>query len=364
MNRVEAQVRRFDRFQQRHRVLAIPWAVLQKSGNDGAGKLASRVAYHGLFSVFPLLLLFTTILGFVLHDDPNLQHHILDTALADFPIIGQQLRHNAHSLTGSALGLAVGIGGTVYGTFGLAQSTQAALNTVWNIPYVKWPNYFMRRLRGLAIFGVLGLAMLVSGALSAYAQQISGVGRPLGYAGSVLVNFSVFAIAFVVLTAEHLRLREVWLGVVLATAFWQVLFSVGSWYVGRELRHATPTYGFFAIVIALLSWMYLAAQLTLVAAEINVVLKHHLWPRSITQPPLTDADRRTFARLAAMEVRRPEYGVDLHLNPSADEDPLVEYEAASQSGDRGSKGSAPGGRLGGEAGTPRSPGGGQEAAGG
>lgn len=322
MNPIESWVRRFDHFQQSHVVLAFPWAVMQKAGNDQAGAFAARVAYYGLFALFPLLLLLTTLLGFVLEGNPHLQHQILNTALANFPIIGDQLKKSAHSLTGSGLGLAIGLAGTIYGTFGLGQSVQEAMNSVWNIPYVKWPNYFLRRLRALIIFAILGLAVLGAGALSTYSGHISGVGSYVSYAGSVVINFCVFLAAFIVLTAEPLKFRDVWLGVVLSTLFWQVLLAVGTWYVAHSLSHASPTYGFFAIVIALLSWMYLVAQFTLMAAEINVVLKYRLWPRTITQPPLIEGDRRTFARLAAQQVRRPEYGVDVEFKPAANEDPL------------------------------------------
>lgn len=326
MNRVEALVRRIDRFQQAHVVLGFPFAVLQKSGNDRAGALAARMAYHGLFSLFPLLLLLTTILDLVLQGNSHLRHQVMNSALGHFPVIGDQLRKNTHSLGGSGVGLAVGIAGTIYGTFGLAQSSEAAMNTVWNIPYVKWPSYVFRRLRGLALFGVLGLAVLVSGAMATFAGQISGLYQPLSYAGSVLIDFAVFMAVFLVLTAESLRWREVLVGVALATIFYQVLLAVGTWYMGHEIRHFSSTYGFFAVVIALLSWMYLIAQLTLMAAEINVVLKYRLWPRSITQPPLTGADRLTFARLAAMQTRRPEYDVGVLFKPSADHDPLEKGE--------------------------------------
>ena len=104
--------------------------------------------------------------------------------------------------------------------------------------------------------------------------------------------------------------------------FWQTLQLVGSWYVGRELQHATETYGFFGIVIVLLAWIYLGAQFFLLAAEINVVKRYHLWPRSMTQPPLTVADRAVFERLARMEVRRGEVEVKVAFTPEADFDPL------------------------------------------
>jgi uncharacterized BrkB/YihY/UPF0761 family membrane protein len=101
VNAFERIVRRVDRFQQRHAVVAFPWAVAQKFGNDRAGALATRIAYHGLFSVFPLLLLFTTALGFALDGHPDLRRDVLDSALGDFPIIGTQLRTGSTELTGS-----------------------------------------------------------------------------------------------------------------------------------------------------------------------------------------------------------------------------------------------------------------------
>ena len=104
---------------------------------------------------------------------------------------------------------------------------------------------------------------------------------------------------------------------------WEALQLIGTWYVTRGLAHASPTYGVFAVVITLLSWLYLGSQLVLWAAEINVVLRYRLWPRSVTQPPLTRADRLVFRRLAQMEVRRPEEQVSASFTDAADEDPLA-----------------------------------------
>ena len=103
--------------------------------------------------------------------------------------------------------------------------------------------------------------------------------------GSLVVNFGLILLAFNLTTADAVKWRDIYFGAALATVFWQSLQLIGSWYIGRELQHATNTYGFFAIVIVLLSWIYLGAQLFLLAAEINVVKRFRLWPRSMTQPP-------------------------------------------------------------------------------
>ncbi len=325
INWMERQVRRADRFQQRHTVIGFPWAVVQKFGNDQAGSKAALMAYYGLFALFPLLLLLTTILGFLLAGNPGLHERLIDSALGNFPVIGDQLRSSVHPLQGNTVALVIGIAGTLYGSFGIAMASQNAMNTVWNIPYVRWPGFLKRYLRALGIIGLLGLASVSSTALAAFATAVAhgGGATVLAIGASLVVNFGLFMLAFMVLTAEPLRPREVAVGAIFATVFWQALQLIGTWYVTRGLHRASPTYGFFAVVITLLSWLYLGSQLTLWAAEINVVLRYRLWPRSVTQPPLTEADRAVYARLVQTEIRRPEVQVSTSFTAAADEDPLA-----------------------------------------
>jgi YihY family inner membrane protein len=320
----ERQVRRIDRFQQRHIVLAFPWAVMQKFGNDQAGGKAALMAYYGLFALFPLLLLLATILGFVLAGNAALREQMINSAVRKIPVIGDQISSQVHPLEGNSAALIVGIIGTIYGSLGIGFAAQNAMNTVWNIPFVRWPNIWKRYLRTFGVIGLLGLGVVGSTALSVFATAIAnGVAATVfSVAGSFLVNLGLFLLAFMVLTAEPLRPRDVAVGVVTAAVFWQALQLIGTWYVARGLANASPTYGVFAVVITLLGWLYLGSQLTLLAAEINVVLRYRLWPRSVTQPPLTRADKLTLARLARMETRRPEQVVSTYFTDAADEDPL------------------------------------------
>jgi YihY family inner membrane protein len=320
----ERQIRRADRFQQRHAVLAFPWAVMQKFGNDQAGGKAALMAYYGLFALFPLLLLLATVLGFVLAGNAALREQMINSALGHIPVVGDQLRSEVHPLEGSNTALIIGIIGTIYGSLGIGFAAQNAMNTVWNIPFVRWPNIWKRYLRTFAVIGLLGLAVLSSTALTTFGTTIANsvAATVFSIVGSLLVNLGLFLLAFMVLTAEPLRPRDVAVGVVCAAVFWQTLQLIGTWYVARGLAQASPTYGVFAIVITLLSWLYLGSQLTLLAAEINVVLRYRLWPRSVTQPPLTRADRLTLTRLAQMETRRPEQVVTATFTGEADRDPL------------------------------------------
>ena len=320
----ERQVRRADRFQQRHAVIGFPLAVFQKFGNDQAGAKATLMAYYGFFALFPLLLLFATVLGYVLPDDPALRARLLDSALRNFPVIGDQLRSEVHPLGGSTTALVISIIGTLYGAFGIGLSSQNAMNSVWNIPFVRWPDFWRRYARTLGFIVLLGLPTVASTVLVTIATTVhSGTGvTVIVTVGAAVINFAVFLLAFMLLTADPLGVPDVALGALCATVFWQVLERIGIWYVDRELRNASTTYGEFAVVIVLLSWLYLGSQLTLWAAEINVVVRYRLWPRSLTQPPLTEADRLVFERLVQMEVRRPEVEAATLFTDEADWDPL------------------------------------------
>jgi len=320
----ERQIRRLDRIQQRYAVFGFPFAVFQKFGNDQAGAKATLMAYYGFFALFPLLLLFATILGFLLPDNPQLQSSLINSALANFPVIGEQLRSAVHPLEGNTGALVIGIIGTIYGAFGIGLSAQNAMNSVWNIPFVKWPSFWFRYARALAFIFLLGVPTVAATVLTTIATVVrSGTHVTLiALIGSAAINFIVFVVGFMLLTAEPLGVRDVWLGALCATVFFQALQLFGTWYINRQLHNASATYGVFAVVITLLSWLYLASQLTLWAAEINVVARYRLWPRSITQPPLTKADRLVFQRLVRMEVRRPEVEAATEFTEQADFDPL------------------------------------------
>ena len=213
-NAIERTIRRLDRFQQAHSTLGFPWAVLQKFGNDQATSRAALIAYYGLFAIFPLLLLFTTILGYVLHDNEALRKDLVNGALGNFPIIGTQLQSETHTLQGSGAALVIGAVLLLYGAFGLGQATQAGMNAVWNVPYVRRPNFVVRYARALGVLVLLALSTIGSTVLTGFAT-LAGHGRAataILIVGSTLLNFVLIMAAFKVMIAAPLRLREIVLG--------------------------------------------------------------------------------------------------------------------------------------------------------
>src|ERR1700746_968432 len=92
MNVVDRLLRPMDRSAPRRAWCAFPYAVNKKFGDDQAGNLAALLAYYAFLSIFPLLLVFTTVMAYVLRGNPHLQQRILHSALVEFPVVGDQLK--------------------------------------------------------------------------------------------------------------------------------------------------------------------------------------------------------------------------------------------------------------------------------
>jgi YihY family inner membrane protein len=335
LDRARRLLFRMDRYQQRNRALAVPFAVVRKFGDDQAGNLAALLAYYGFFSLFPLLLVMVTVLGFVLAGQPELQQRIVHSTLAQFPVIGDQIEHDIHSIQGSGLALAVGLIGTLWAGLGITQQAQNAMNIVWGLPRKQWPSFWMRLARGFGILLVLGLGAVAATVLSGLGTVpgLPVVGRTLPFLGTLVLNLLLFMFAFRVLTAPRRPWRELLPGTVVAGAGWSVLQVVGGYYVTHSIKSASQVYGTLALVIGLLSWLYLGAQLFLYSAELNVVLVKRLYPRSLMPPPLTEGDKRVLEELAKAEERRPEVHVDVAFRP-----PPAEGEPERPAGEDGEPG--------------------------
>jgi YihY family inner membrane protein len=310
------RLRAADRFQQRHRWLGFAAAVIKKFGDDGAGQLAALIAYYGFFALFPLLLVFVTVLGFVLEGNPSAQASVLHSTLSQFPIIGEQLEHNVHSLTGSPVGLAIGVVGSLLAGLGITGAAQNAFNQVWYVPRKQRPNFLKWRVRGVALIVALGALTIVSTVVAGYVTVggHSAAAIVSGVSVALVVNLLLFFTAFRLLTARDVLTRDLLPGVVVAALLWQILQHIGGYYVEHVVRHAKETSGLFAFVLGLLSWLYLGAQVTLLAAEVNVVRARRLWPRSFFSPPLLEADRRTLRSLAEVEERVDEENVEVSFD--------------------------------------------------
>lgn len=303
----------FDRLQQRHAVTAFPVAVVKKFGDDRGSHLAALITYYGLLAVFPLLLVFVTVLGFVLDGNEGLRRDLTDSALADFPVIGTQLRRNVQALSGQGGGFVFGLLVLLWGALGVAHSAQHAMAEVWNVPVRARPGLVPRVGRSVLLLvtmavGVIGTTLL-SGVVAALTDGVLAV--LAGVLVALTLNVPLYLAGLRILTGAEVPTRDLVPGAVLAGVAWTGLQYLGSWLVTRQLEHASELYGFFAIVLGLTFWIYLGAQILVYASEVNAVRARHLWPRSVQPPPLTSADERTLAARAKAEERHPEQHVDV-----------------------------------------------------
>ncbi|MGH9034512.1 MAG: YihY/virulence factor BrkB family protein [Acidimicrobiia bacterium] len=323
---------RIDAVQRCRPLLAFPFAVLKKFGDDRASRLAALVSYYGFFSLFPLLLVLTTGLGFVLSGNEELRREVVATILRQFPEMGGRIERSVGSLRGSGFGLAVGVAGLLWTGMGVMSALQDAMNTVWGVPIKRQPNFWKKRLVALTMLALLGLGFLAASLLTNLGriEHLAGFGAG-GTVLSVLFDFALFLLAFRVLTERRdLGWAAFVPGAAVGAVGWFVLQWLGGFYVASAVRGASATYGFFAVMLGLLSWMHVLAQWVVFSAEVNVVHHDHLWPRTFFGDTLRERDREALIRYAKVEERYPEQVIDVRF---ADEQPGLRY-APDHDGDR------------------------------
>lgn len=305
MDRLRALLRSVDAYQQRHPVLAVGWGVQRKFSEDQASNLASLIAYYAFFSIFPLLLAATTVLGYVLQGNPSLRHTIDSSWIGQFPIIGSSLGKGG-GLKGNGAALAVGVVLALWSGFGVAKMAQSAFNTVYDVPMVDRPNFLRKTARAAGLIVTIGFGLVVStfvgsvGTGSNTSHFINvGIAAKIGAEVlTIALDVGVFLLAFNWLTVRKLAWRETLPGATFAAIGWFVLQAATTFIINHKIEGSKGTYGEFAAVIALLSWFYLAAQVVLYGAELNVVLSDGLWPRGLVNRPQTPADYQALQRYA------------------------------------------------------------------
>ncbi len=277
---IHKRLQAIDAFQQRRRRLAFVVAVIKRFSDDRGGQLAALIAYYAFVSLFPLLLVFVTVLGIVLQGDPTLKQSILKSTQGQFPIVGDQLR--LHSLPASGVALAIGLVGSLLGGLAVTNATQDAFNRIWQVPARRRLGFIATRLRGLRLLALFGLLNILSTTAAGFVGSNSGGTLEFfgGVVAALLFNLALFGGAFALLTNARVDWRELAPGVLLAAVVWQILQHVGGFYVEHVIKRAGPLSATFGLVLGLLAWLYLGAQVTVFAAEVNVVRARQLWPRS------------------------------------------------------------------------------------
>ncbi len=275
---------RFDAFQQKRPVLAFPIAVLKKFGDEQAGYQAALIAYYGFVSLFPLLMVAFSVLPLIIGDNTGLQNQVTQAVFDYFPVVGDDLERNIHTLRAHGWALVIGLLFALYGARGIANVLQDVSNSIWQIPKSKRPGFPFNMLRSFGIIFVGGLGLVATTVVLGIVAANSDWGLP----GKLVASIAALALNTVLFwgimrlaTAPRISGDALLIGAFVTACFWIFLQIIGTTLLVHQLRNASALYGVFAVVLGLLFWLYLQAEAYVYALQINVVKQKKLWPRAL-----------------------------------------------------------------------------------
>jgi membrane protein len=239
-----------------------------------SGRNAALIAHFGFLSIFPLLLVFTTVLGFVLHSQSGLRTRIIGSAMNQLPIIGEQLAKDPLKLQGNAVVLVLGLLASLWAGMKAFVAVHGALDDVAEIPLDERSNLLITRLRALLGMAYVGAAQIAA-VIVASIVGVTGVpiiSKVLLLIGTAAINSTMLTLTYRWLRTGKPEWRTLLPGAIVGGVIFAVLQLVGVAVVGRHVAHASPVYGVFASVIGLLYWLSLHALVALAGAELNAAL--------------------------------------------------------------------------------------------
>ena len=310
MNIIQKTTARIDKYQRRHRFPAFLYAVIKKYGDDQAGYQAALLTYYGFLSLFPLLLVATTVVSILASHHPDVRDTIIKSITDYFPVLGNQLSDNVQSLHKRGLALVVGLLFILYGARGIADAFRHGVNHIWQIAYEKRDSFPKSVAKSLTIILLGGFGLILASISTSFA---SGTGhglffRILPVVVNIFVLFWVFVLLLNISLPRHVKLADVRAGAITAAVGLVILQTLGGYVLKQQLRNLDALYSNFAITLGLLFWIYLQAQILYYAVEIAYVRSTRMYPRSLTGDNLTDADKKAYARQAGKEkVVEPEH---------------------------------------------------------
>jgi YihY family inner membrane protein len=317
----ERAVRWFDDRQQERWWLAHPIGTVRKYADDRGSAFAGLVTFQVFLGMLPLLVVVLTVLGRVLGGSEELREAALESALGQFPVLGERIEDDLSALSADGWWVAVSIVGLLWTSSGIYHGLQLAMNQVWNVEGIHRQGFVSRHVRAVVLF-VLVVGAGIGSAFLDVTRLLGGVPPVLLSMVGALTSAAFAAVlllgVFRIVTAPVVPTVRLVPAAVLAGLIWDLLQKIGSWIVLDRLSQAGDLYGSIGFVVVVLFWINLLARSAIFANEWAVVSWRELWPRRIAQPPLTEADRIVLVGLARNERRRPEEHVEVRFDEGTD----------------------------------------------
>lgn len=253
--------------------------------DDRCIQAAAGISYWALFSLFPLAILAVAVLGLVLRDDA-LRDDLLDLLLANLPLTGEgraDLERVLVSVTsrGSTFGF-LGLLGLFWTASGLMGAIRDGLNQVWD---TKSRPALKGKLLDFLLVVVVAAGLLASVALSVglrvaeaavadVAEWLTAGFVVFGFVLPILLTFSTSAFLYWIVPAVRTTLAGIWPGALVAALGFEAAKYGFAFYLDNFNRY-NAVYGSIGAVMATLFFMYLAANIFLLGAEVASE-----WPRA------------------------------------------------------------------------------------
>ena len=320
MDKVRSRLVAVDQWQRRSRLIGPVYGVVKKFGDDRANQFVVALGWYGFVSIYPLLLVVITVLGFI--GAASLGRGLVST-LHQFPVVGSEFNpgRGSRSLHGNAFGLAIGLIWLLYGAQGVTQTVQQAMAQVWNVPQVDIPGFVPRLVRSLIGLVTIGGTFVINAAVATFATDtgVSWVIRIPVFVGLILINIVMYFAAFRALSPGGIATEELLPGATVASLGFSLLITVGAGLVQHQVRNSSATYGQFGVVIGLVGFLFLLAKISLYGAEFNPVIARHLWPRAIASTDPTQADDQVLRDIVRQNIGRTEQRVAVGCAEDASE---------------------------------------------
>ena len=240
---------------------------------------AASIAYYGLLSLFPVLLLGFALLGSATEDMES-RNAVLSFVLQYFPsqfdFITRQLdEFRTHSVS-------LGVAGTlalIWGAVGVFGAISTAVNYAWGVD--KQRSFWKHKLFSFVMLLVAGLILLIALLLVSASQVVGATwftdvlanfpgllilrGFTVRHATTLLFILVVGLVYYFVPNAK-VRFRDVWIGALVTGLLWKGVLNAFSWYV-RDMSRFTRVNGSIAAVVVFLVWVYVQAVILLYGVE-------------------------------------------------------------------------------------------------
>ena len=242
---------------------------------------AAAITYYALFSLIPLTLAIMFILGTFVTGSDALEARLSLAVNSLVPVSDDTLEDTLSALSRTrAVAGALGLVGLVWVSTTVFGAIRKGVNTLWGIQQSR--RFFHEKLLDFAFTAGAGLLMVVPVALTAGVGVLveftsaMRTGSPdsdwlvqvLLNALSPFISFTVFLLIYRYLPNTGVTFRQIWAGALMTTAAFEGWKAVFLWYT-RSFPVYDTVYGPVGALVALLTWIYISANILLVGSLVT-----------------------------------------------------------------------------------------------